>query len=58
MRDQGYLASLNRPNVQLTFEHIARVEPDGIVTEAGTYVLYSRVGSVTILIVSRREGSR
>lgn len=38
MRDQGYLASLNRPNVQLTFEHIAHVEPDCIVTEAGAYV--------------------
>ncbi|KAF8273965.1 FAD/NAD-P-binding domain-containing protein [Lactarius quietus] len=35
VRDQGYLASLNRPNVQLTYEHIAHVEPDGIVTEAG-----------------------
>ena len=38
MRDQGYLASLNRPNVELTFERIAHVEPDGIVTEAGTYI--------------------
>lgn len=48
MRDQGYLASLNRPNVQLTFEHIAHVEPDGIVTEAGTYVFYLSAGGVTI----------
>lgn len=38
VRDQGYLAALNRPNVQLTFEHIAHVEPDGIVTEAGEKV--------------------
>lgn len=47
MRDQGYLASLNRPNVQLTFEHIAHVESDGIVTESGTRVFYLRVGGVT-----------
>ena len=37
VRDQGYLASLNRQNVQLTFERIAHVESDGIVTEADTY---------------------
>ena len=35
VRDNGYLQSLNRPNVRLTFDHIARVEPDGVVTTAG-----------------------
>ena len=35
VRDQGYLQSLNRPNVRLTFDHITRVEPDGVVTETG-----------------------
>jgi hypothetical protein len=35
VRDQGYLQSLNRPNVHLTFDHITRVEPDGVVTETG-----------------------
>ncbi len=44
VRDQGYLAALNRPNVELTFERIGHVESDGIVTEAGTYLFYSRFG--------------
>jgi cation diffusion facilitator CzcD-associated flavoprotein CzcO len=35
VRDQGYLQSLNRPNVRLTFDHIARVEPDGVITVTG-----------------------
>jgi hypothetical protein len=35
LRDLGYLQSLNRPNVRLTFDHIAHVEPHGIVTETG-----------------------
>ncbi|KAF8495884.1 FAD/NAD-P-binding domain-containing protein [Russula emetica] len=38
VRDQGYLQSLNRPNVRLTFDHIARVEPDGVVTTIGEKV--------------------
>ncbi|KAN0133455.1 FAD/NAD-P-binding domain containing protein [Lactarius tabidus] len=33
VRDQGYLASLSRPNVRLTFDNITHVEPDGVVTE-------------------------
>jgi len=33
VRDQGYLESLSRPNVRLTFDHIRYVEPDGVVTE-------------------------
>jgi len=33
VRDQGYLKSLGRPNVRLTFDHITHVEPDGVVTE-------------------------
>ncbi|KAH9032545.1 FAD/NAD-P-binding domain-containing protein [Lactarius hengduanensis] len=33
VRDQGYLESLSRPNVRLTFDHIKHVESDGIVTE-------------------------
>ncbi len=37
IRDQGYLQSLNRPNVRLTFDHIARVEPDGAVTATGMH---------------------
>ena len=36
--DQGYLQSLNRSNVRLTFDHIARVEPDGVVTTTGIHV--------------------
>jgi hypothetical protein len=35
VRDQGYLQSLNRPNVRLTFDHIARVEPNGVITVTG-----------------------
>ena len=35
VRDNGYLQSLNRPNVRLTFDHTARVEPDGVVTTTG-----------------------
>jgi len=54
VRDQGYLKALNRPNVELTFERIAHIEPDGIVTEAGTYVFYSRMGGVTNTRSSRR----
>ncbi|KAH8984126.1 FAD/NAD-P-binding domain-containing protein [Lactarius akahatsu] len=38
VRDQGYLPALNRPNVELTFERISHIEPDGIVTEAGDKV--------------------
>ncbi|KAI0297687.1 FAD/NAD-P-binding domain-containing protein [Russula brevipes] len=38
IRDQGYLESLNRPNVHLTFDRISRVEPDGVVTETGEKV--------------------
>ncbi|KAI0288967.1 hypothetical protein BC826DRAFT_1092860 [Russula brevipes] len=38
VRDQGYLQSLNRPNVRLTFDRISRVEPDGVVTETGEKV--------------------
>ncbi len=36
--DQGYLESLGRPNVRLTFDHIKHVEADGVVTETGLYV--------------------
>jgi len=36
--DQGYLQSLNRLNVRLTSDHIARVEPDGVVTETGIHL--------------------
>ncbi|KAI9447200.1 FAD/NAD-P-binding domain-containing protein [Lactarius psammicola] len=35
VRDQGYLQSLSRPNVRLTFDHITHVEPNGVVTETG-----------------------
>ena len=38
MVDQGYLKSLSRPNVRLTFDNITRVEPDGVVTETGVYI--------------------
>ncbi|KAH8984127.1 FAD/NAD-P-binding domain-containing protein [Lactarius akahatsu] len=38
VRDQGYLESLSRPNVRLTFDHIKHVESDGIVTETGEKV--------------------
>jgi hypothetical protein len=38
VRDQGYLQSLNRSNVYLTFDHIARLEPDGVVTETGIHL--------------------
>jgi hypothetical protein len=41
VRDQGYLQSLNRPNVRLTFDHIARVEPDGVVTATGIHLDFS-----------------
>lgn len=41
IRDQGYLQSLNRPNVRLTFDHIARVEPDGVVTTTGIHLGFS-----------------
>ena len=37
MRDQGYLQSLNRPNVRLTFNPITCVEQDGVVTETGIH---------------------
>ena len=40
VRDQGYLQSLNRPNVRLTFDHIARVEPDGVITETGIHLYF------------------
>ena len=36
--DQGYLQSLNRPNVRLTFDHIVRVESDGVVTTTGIHL--------------------
>ncbi|KAI0000784.1 FAD/NAD-P-binding domain-containing protein [Russula compacta] len=39
VRDQGYLQSLNRPNVRLTFNPITRVEQDGVVTETGEKIL-------------------
>lgn len=35
IRDEGYLQSLNRSNVRLTFDHIVRVEPDGVITTTG-----------------------
>ncbi|KAH9961943.1 FAD/NAD-P-binding domain-containing protein [Russula dissimulans] len=38
VRDQGYLESLNRPNVRLTFDHIASVELDGVITATGEKV--------------------
>ncbi|KAI9439244.1 FAD/NAD-P-binding domain-containing protein [Lactarius indigo] len=38
VRDQGYLDSLSRPNVHLTFDHIKHVESDGVVTETGEKV--------------------
>ena len=41
VRDQGYLQSLNRPNVRLTFDHITRVEPDGVVTTTGIHLDFS-----------------
>jgi hypothetical protein len=41
VRDQGYLQSLNRPNVRLTFDHIAQVEPDGVVTTTGIHLGFS-----------------
>ena len=38
VRDDGYLQSLNLPNVRLTFDHIARVEPDGVVLTTGIHL--------------------
>ncbi|KAI9439246.1 FAD/NAD-P-binding domain-containing protein [Lactarius indigo] len=38
VRDQGYLRSLSRPNVRLTFDNVALVESDGVVTETGEKV--------------------
>jgi len=38
VRDQGYLESLGRPNVRLTFDNITRIEPDGILMETGEKV--------------------
>jgi len=38
VRDRGYLESLNRPNVRLTFDHIASVEPDGVIMATGEKV--------------------
>ncbi|KAI0260357.1 putative monooxygenase [Gloeopeniophorella convolvens] len=38
VRDQGYLKALNRENVRLTFDHIDRVEPDGVVLVTGEKV--------------------
>ncbi|KAF8261601.1 FAD/NAD-P-binding domain-containing protein [Lactarius quietus] len=38
VRDQGYLESLSRPNVRLTFDNITRIEPDGILMETGEKV--------------------
>ncbi|KAG8728117.1 hypothetical protein FRC12_021999 [Ceratobasidium sp. 428] len=33
--DPGYLSSLNRPNVELEWEHIAEIVPEGVVTKSG-----------------------
>ncbi|KAG9126840.1 hypothetical protein FRC07_001741 [Ceratobasidium sp. 392] len=33
--DPGYLSSLNRPNVEIEWEHIAEIVPEGIVTQSG-----------------------
>lgn len=41
IRDEGYLQSLNRPNVRLTFDHIARVEKDGVITTTGIHYDFS-----------------
>jgi hypothetical protein len=41
VRDQGYLQSLSRANVRLTFDNITRVEPDGIVTETSLHVSFT-----------------
>jgi hypothetical protein len=58
VRDQGYLQSLNRPNVRLTFDHIARVEPDGVITVTGIRPFLILGLSITSLIVDhhRRKG--
>lgn len=41
MRDQGYLESLSRPNVRLTFDKITHIIPDGVVTETGLFVSFT-----------------
>ena len=51
MRDQGYLQSLNRPNVRLTFDHIARVEPDGVVTTTGIRFYFGPESGLTGLVL-------
>jgi len=38
VRDDGYLQSLNLPNVRLTFDHVARVEADGVVLTTGIHL--------------------
>ena len=50
MRDQGYLESLNRSNVRLTFDHIASVEPDGVISETGMDPGFIHEGSVSNMI--------
>jgi 4-hydroxyacetophenone monooxygenase len=35
--DNGWFSALTRPNVELVTDRIARVEPTGVVTEAGTF---------------------
>ena len=47
--DQGYLQSLGRPNVRLTFDNITRVEPHGVVTETGVYILLTGQQCLTYL---------
>ena len=55
VRDQGYLQSLSRPNVRLTFDNITYVEPAGIITETGLYVSFTGRQSLTYFAFSRRK---
>ena len=56
VRDQGYLQSLSRPNVRLTFDRITHVERDGVMTETGLCLSLTGRQSFTYLTFTRRIG--
>ena len=56
VRNQGYLQSLSRPNVRLTFDRITHVEPDGVITETSLYVSLTGRQCLTYLTFTRGKG--
>lgn len=58
MRDQGYLESLHRPNVCLTFDRITRIEPDGVVMETGIHFFFDPEVELVSLLTRREDPPR